>query len=458
MASMADHYRPSFREVETEKLMACARSGESALIVGISGVGKSNFFRHLLDPRVQQMYLQEQAADTLFVRVNFHDAPDLELRTIYSLILEQMEMLGEVAEGESLGKPLLTESQMAELAAHHEALLDAGNDLLRARRAFRLALRYVLRTAGSRLVLLFDQFDDILWRADPRLFVNLRGLREAYKYRLSFFVFLRSSMTAFSSEDDQREEFYELLSSNVHGLHPYSEEDARAMLGRLAVRHGQTSNEAIASVLIEVSGGHAGLLRALYAAYLNDRLSPVGLTANKALEIYSVRLQCDSIWGSLSVPEQQVLLEQVRAGGVPDQGRWAVQELVRKGVLLEDNTIFSPIFGLYVSQQEAAWNESVYLDEKTRLVWVNGEERGTLSLKEYALFKLLYDHADELVPKEKLLEKGWPELTAENREDQWLSTHISRIRKKLAFEENEIPNIEAVTGHGYCLRTGQVNS
>ena len=84
---------PGFRHTETERLMNLARAGESASIIGVSGIGKSNLFNHLLDATVQQRYLGEEATDIIFVRVNFHFAADLSSRSLYSLILEQIELL-----------------------------------------------------------------------------------------------------------------------------------------------------------------------------------------------------------------------------------------------------------------------------------------------------------------------------------------------------------------------------
>ena len=66
---------PTFRRPETQRLLGWIRHGESALVVGVSSVGKSNLFRHLLDPALQAAELGEAAADTIIARVNLHYAP-----------------------------------------------------------------------------------------------------------------------------------------------------------------------------------------------------------------------------------------------------------------------------------------------------------------------------------------------------------------------------------------------
>ena len=90
--------RPGFRQTETEKLFKWMHAGESASIIGISGVGKSNLFNHIRDPYTQAHYLGGLDGSTIIVRANFHYIPDYSDRSIYSLILEQLEMLDSEAE------------------------------------------------------------------------------------------------------------------------------------------------------------------------------------------------------------------------------------------------------------------------------------------------------------------------------------------------------------------------
>ena len=95
----------------------------------------------------------------------------------------------------------------------------------------------LLGQSDRRLVFLFDQFDDVYQEAEERLFANLRGMREAYKYRISYLVFTRDMMPNLLDLDAGREEFYELLASNIMGLKPYAKSDAMSVLERVAGRN-----------------------------------------------------------------------------------------------------------------------------------------------------------------------------------------------------------------------------
>ena len=83
----------TFRQTEIRCLLNWAKAGASASVIGVSGMGKSNLFNHLFDPQTQQRYLGDGDGQYIFVRVNFHYMPDFTIRSVYSLILEQFELL-----------------------------------------------------------------------------------------------------------------------------------------------------------------------------------------------------------------------------------------------------------------------------------------------------------------------------------------------------------------------------
>ena len=68
------------------------------------GTGKSNLFNHFLDPQTQHHYLGEDMSKYIFVRVNFHYMPDFSVRSVYSLILEQFELLEVFEAWQAIGK------------------------------------------------------------------------------------------------------------------------------------------------------------------------------------------------------------------------------------------------------------------------------------------------------------------------------------------------------------------
>jgi DNA-binding winged helix-turn-helix (wHTH) protein len=398
--------------------------------------------------------LGEEAGRILIVRVNFHFAPDFTDRTIYSLILEQLELLdGEAARWE------LTPEMLAAIGEQHERLLAAGGDSLQVQRHFKLALRPFLSPPSQRrLVLLLDQFDDVCREAEPRIFMNLRGLREAYKNRLTFVTFTRDLLPNLAEMDLAREEFYELMALNVIGLRPYAPRDAHSLLQRIAGRHGLPVEEALAQRLIRLSGGHAGLLRAAFLAVARreadcpeeDTAAVIALSQSPGLQ-----MECEKVWRSLNGQEQQLLAAYAHEFPVDGVGEMAKRPLQIKGILTfaEPSAIFAPLFTHYAQNQEAVWERPFYLDEAARQVWVMGNPKPLLSATEFRLLKALYHRSGEILSKDELVDAGWPNVQG-GVSNEALHARISGLRKKIEIDSQNPRFLENIHGQGYKLTTG----
>ncbi|MAU01537.1 MAG: hypothetical protein CL608_30740 [Anaerolineaceae bacterium] len=442
--------RSGFRQPETEKLFKWIQAGESASIIGISGVGKSNLFNHLRAPQTQASYLDQSDVITVIVRANFHYIPDYSDRSIYSLILEQLELL----EGDA-DRLELSIQDIEQISQYHELLLDAKDDVLKVQRYFKLALRVLLGQSKRRLVFLFDQFDDVYQEAEPRLFANLRGLREAYKYRISYLVFTRDMLPNLIDMDQAREEFYELLASNIMGLKPYAKNDAMSVLERIAGRNQLTLTDDLRDCLYGLAGGHAGLLRAALLGTaqhkLTDQLHQPD-AATRLLQIPGVEMEGDKLWRSLSTHEQRTLMAKAQNfNTVLDTA--VVAQLQIKGLLTEGESpaIFSPLFAQFVATQEALWERPLFFDEPSRQIWVLGNPAPRLTQLEYRLFQQLYQQEGEVVEKDELISAGWPNAKG-GVSDEALIAAIARLRKKIEPDSKNPRFLQNVHNQGYTLQ------
>lgn len=447
--------RHQFREEEVSKLLKWARGGESASVIGISGVGKSNLFNHLLDSETQKAYLGEAVKAYLFVRVNFHYIPDFTNRSLYSLILEQFELL----DG-NCHQLNLTSAQLDQLSSYHDQLLEAGDDILKVQRYFKLALRLLLRESERRIVFLFDQFDEVYQEADSRFFANLRGLREAYKYRISYFTFTRGMLSRLAEMDSAREEFSELLLGNVVGLGPYNRHDAYSLLDRVSSRIQLPPSEAQAARLLALSGGHAGLLKGIYLAVAQDGVvlaEDEETAVSTLLAIPNIETECAKIWNSVRLDERKLLARLGHGATVTtavSSDTATLYELQVKGLVskTEPYTIFCPLFAQYARQQEALWERPLYLEPQSRQVWVLGTPTEPLTALEYKLFSLLYERIDELVDKDDLIEAGWPG-TQGGVSDQALTAAMYRLRRKIEPDPKQTRFLDSLRGQGYQLHS-----
>ncbi|KAA3658393.1 MAG: NACHT domain-containing protein [Chloroflexi bacterium] len=441
-----------FREDEVDELFKLIRAGESASIIGMSGTGKSNLFNHICNLETQKNYISDMDEMPIVLRVNFHYAPDFTDRSLYSLMMEQLEDLAGTP-AEHLG---IDPEIIEQIAIDHDALIDAGSELLRVQRQFKRAIRRLMVGSKRKIVFLFDQFDEIYQDAEPRFFANLRGLRESYKYRISYLIFTRDLLPNLTTSDPAREEFYELLAPNVLALRPYNERDARQLLDRIGERNKIIFNEDDADQFINWTGGHAGMLRGVLFAVGRFEVMLVeeieGVIA-QLLDVASVRLECEKIWRSLNVQEQKVLHRAQHEAELDVSEQVIVRTLQLKGVILQTVPlrVFSPLFAAFVREMDPLWERPLFFDPQSRQVLVLGEPIPALTKLEYRLFRLLYERENEVVAKDELVNAGWPRAQG-GVSDEALTAAMARLRRKIEPDGKNPRFFENVRNQGYILR------
>lgn len=438
-----------FRHDEVTELTKLIEAGESASIIGMSGTGKSNLFNHLCNPQTQDVYFDERPYP-LIVRVNFHYAPDFSDRSLYSLILEQLESISP----REISRYELPMGIADQVVWYHDSLIEAQGDALKVQRNFKQAIRLLLYGNNRKLVFLFDQFDDVYREAEPHFFANLRGLRENYKYRVVYLVFTRDMLPNLIEPDPSREEFYELMASNLLGLKPYNFSDARDLLNRVGKRNKITFTDEMANRLIELSGGHGGLLRALFLAIgRNETAWQQGDDVDALLEIPGIRLECEKIWRSLSVQERKVLHILGHAQTPQDDLTAVLEQLQIKGVIreIDDPVVFSPLFAQFIKNQDPLWEQSIYFAESTRQILVLGQPVPTLTSLEFRLFRALFEREGEVLNKDELIEAGWPSARG-GVSDEALTAAMARLRRKIEPDPKNPRFLSNIRNQGYTLK------
>ncbi len=416
-----------FRSAETNQLKQIIAAGESASLIGACGVGKSNLFNHLLDHKTQRQMFGAEASNYLVIRINCHFIADLTLRSVYSLLLDQLELLGDYADYYEFDPDIFVK-----ITEHHNKMLDAQGDLLKVQRHFTLAVRQLMRDRRRKLVLLIDQFEELWQEAGRRLFLNLRGLRETYKRRVSFLTFTRDELPILTEVDEARGEFYELLAEHLIGIKPYVSADANYMLINIARRYQLDLTEHQVQHLYEQCGGHAGLLRAAFLATAYDN--------------ENVLRETQKIYDSLLFEEQVAIFQLANNSRRFDKS--ILKRLRQKGLIDADDDVFSPLFCTHLKMLDAPAQSGVRYNAKTdRRIFINGRPTAPLTSLEHRVFYCLYQDADAIVSRDQIALRGWgPEFDVS---DDGINQVIKRIRAKIALVGKAIDIIETVHGSGY---------
>src|SRR6266581_981450 len=219
----------SFRSDLLKRVLADLRAGECCSLVGTSGTGKSIVARFLRRHDVQKAYWNDVPGWVIVI--DSHGLIfDEQQKAEYTVTEKMIIRLIEEAKSRAFSSEFLTSAN--ESYSH-----------LLANPTFSSAMDILLEMCGHlyeqytlQLIFVFDQFDDLWQTLEARFFLNLRNLRDQFKYHVVYLVMTRKRLEYMRKDAQAVESFWELFSAHTYGLGPYNESDAATMVARLAFR------------------------------------------------------------------------------------------------------------------------------------------------------------------------------------------------------------------------------
>jgi DNA-binding winged helix-turn-helix (wHTH) protein len=93
------------------------------------------------------------------------------------------------------------------------------------------------------------------------------------------------------------------------------------------------------------------------------------------------------------------------------------------------------------------------LDREARRVFISGQEIDpALSLPQYRLLEMLYDHAGHVCTRDSVVEYVWPDaMDGEGVSEQAIDALVRRLRDRLAEVDPDHQYIITVRGHGFRM-------
>lgn len=342
-----DTYPSDYRSHEVLYILSAVQAGECVSLMGLSGSGKSNLLGFLAH-RVQ--------ADLLLTLVDCNRLPEASTPAFFRLTRS------------SLGDKSADVDETTAL----EALI--------ARRL----------EESPALCLLFDRFDALNEKGAPALFSNLRALRDAHKYALTYVTASRRLLNAHT-------EFAELFYAHTLWLGPLSTSDAHWNIIRYAQRKRLDWDEDAMRKIIELSWSYLSLLRAVCEAFaLGACLDAQSLAAHPA-----VSQRVEEFWADN--PDENALRNSLLWG----------HPLLFAGRTIMDTT--------------------------------------QLTAKEHLLWEYLQAHPEQVCDKDNLIHAVWPEDKIYERgiRDDSLAQLMRRLREKVEPDPSNPKHILTVAGRGY---------
>ncbi len=92
------------------------------------------------------------------------------------------------------------------------------------------------------------------------------------------------------------------------------------------------------------------------------------------------------------------------------------------------------------------------LNKSQRQVWVNGVVLDPpLSLSQYRLLEILWEHKGKIVTREEVIAAVWPESDEAGITEQAIDALVRRLRDRLAEVDHDHEYLVTVRGHGFRL-------
>jgi DNA-binding winged helix-turn-helix (wHTH) protein len=445
----------SYRAEQIATIARWIAVGDSGVVVGGSGAGKSNlvgFITARHDIVCDQ--LPGNVEDYAFVHLDVNSLPSVNTPFFYRSMLLALQQTAQ-----QIDPALLVEINKG------TALLANLEDTLGLHYVLQQAHDLLINGAGKQIVWLIDRFDEAVVRLEPSTLNSLRSLRDnsRLKGRLSFILFTRHPLARLRDPRDY-DEFHEIVAPNSCWIGPMVDRDARWLSAQMADRHGVQFSDDAVSLLIELSGGLPAFLKAACSALATGMLQPgesAYIWLDRLLAQQPVLRNCQEMWDDLK-PEERTALGAV-VSGVPETQLDATATtyleastlLVRRKLAIGTGSIlriFSPIFELYVLRQQSRIG-GISLDPQTGAIKANDRTLHVkLSPPEHRLLAYLVERRGELCERETLFTHVWPDASSMDEAGfTKLAETVGELRAKLELLPGSSARIEEVAGRGYTF-------
>ncbi len=445
------HNQPITRSSDLQVVAQCIRHNDCCAVVGISNIGKSNLLR-----RIHRLGLQSQLLPDTdeygFVYIDFNLQLKLTEQGFYELILRTI--LNQL-------KALAAEPDIiAEVDAAYRQVV-APTDEFQNALSFNQAIIALCERWSRRLVLLFDEFDEVFRELESRVFLNLRALRDKYPQRLTYVVGVGAPLLKLRSTPEIGE-FAELFTHHTHILRALEWEDLAQVVRHFSAANGVHFSDEDIVFIAEQSGGHPGLLETVCHVLAEHTVDGVTRDTRIVLaqlaENPNIRVECAKLWRGLSPEKREALLDFVAEKPLSPP---VEKELIRDGLLRANGngqaTIFGKLFEEFVKRQhlvKTPTERGVRVDVDAGQVFVDGRQTEVLTKLEYRLLLLLYGNLGKICDKYAIVEAVWGEDYIEEVDDARIEKLISRLRQKLEPDPSEPRYLITVRGRGYRLQKG----
>lgn len=428
------NYPNTYRSREMKLIVDWIIEGVSGSVVGLPGVGKSNFLGFLCHrPDVIEALATSHKIKVALVPVDLNNLPDDEISTFYRVILRSFYEIRQQFDQTS-------SKVIVSIYREHKAIQDPF--------LVQSALRELLaklREQELRIGFVFDRFDDFCEIAKPQMTAALRGFRDSFKDMIFYFMGMRQE-ASYLSDPSTLGELYEILDTHVCWVRPMAREDSKLLIEQETQLAPARPTTIEVETILELTGGFPSLLKAtcVWWSTLRDRPSPEKwpslLLANPSVE-YRLR----EILTGLNQEELLILSEVEKLSNqhnqtdslekLAQQNKQVLDHLTTKGICQSSKPgwrIVSKLLGMHVARAKGRGKGRLWWDEHTRGAYQGQILLQDLTSLERDVLHFLLRYPRMRHTKTDLIVNAWPdELRMKGVTDDSLYQVIAGLRKKI---------------------------
>ncbi|MEM7127084.1 MAG: winged helix-turn-helix domain-containing protein [Chloroflexota bacterium] len=442
------------RRHDIQNIIEYLRNMQSVAVTGFSNIGKSSLMRLLSENDVWVQEIGEAGQQIVSIYVDCNRMLDMSDQGFYEVVLRSLK------EGE------IEQTDLSELNAAYEKLI-APDSEFQIPLSFNQGLTSILQNIPGQLVLLFDEFDEPFDQIDPRVFLNLRALKDRYVNKLVYVTATMDSLTQYRTDEDHCVEFCELFRHRTWHLTPLTRPDTNRHIRRYMQAYEVPFAQEDYDFIYQWTGGHPGMLDGVYRV-LEEALESTDQSAMpvERWELHrnvsrqfrlakDLMYECEKIWSTLSESHQETILLLFKPG--EEALAKSLDELYRKHILRKVEgkpKVFSRLLAEYIQRQinhKQPEEVRLWVDTDSGEVLVGGESVETLTHLEYKLMLLLFNNADKIIDKYQIVTNVWGESYIDEVDDARIEKLISRLRQKIEPDPSTPSFLSTVRGRGYRL-------
>ena len=446
LPSKWSEFPATYRRAQVAEILGWVALGESGVVVGASGSGKSNIAGYIAQRSdVTSPLLPSAAENYCFLHFDINSLPVVTTTNFYRGLLYTLQ--DAVEEMPALRDAL---AQLMTRLTNYE-------DHLALQMTLHKAHELVIRRAGKQVIWLIDRFDEACRRLDVGVLNSLRSLRDQFKDYVSYIVFTRFPLTRLRNPSEF-DELHEIMASHTCWVGAMSEADAGWIIQQVMKRYRTPLAENDIQQLLAITGRWPALLKVAASALASGELTPGATSAAWQERLWSLtnfQQSCHELWNDCVAGEQAALAAIGRGFDTANLDPAALVHLQQCGLLQVDGVtgalvIFSPLFAAYVKAQRR-FTGAIAI--RSGIVTIGADPLPIdLTRLEARLLEYLVQHAGQVCKKDDLMTYIWPdEQHVQGLSDERLTSLVRRLRKQIEPADDVWTYIEAKHGRGYQL-------